>query len=819
MTDTHRLSLELSHMHCASCVNGVEQALATVPGISHATANLATGSVQFEYHGDTAPHAASIALEKLGYPPKITQTTIRIRDMHCASCIHRIERSLIGLPGILEATVNLAKGTAHVRYFCGATTPAALARTVTELGYPASVGHSASEAGNRGTRDSLGLGRTALLAALLTLPVFALEMGGHLIPSLHGFVSETIGLQQSRYLQFALTTFVLFGPGLRFFTRGFPALFRAAPDMDSLVALGTSAAYCYSVVATFAPQNLPPGTDNVYFESAAVIVTLILFGRWLEAQARGRTGKAIQSLIGLQPRTARVERNGAIAERPIDEIMKGDLTVIRPGERVPADGKVISGRSFVDESMITGEPSPAEKSAGHLVIGGTVNGAGTLRVEATEVGRDSVLAQIIASVEQAQAAKLPVQALVDRITAWFVPAVIAVAVLTVAAWLAFGPDPALGPALVAGVSVLIIACPCAMGIATPASIMVGTGRAAELGVLFRQGDALQTLHDAEVIVMDKTGTLTEGRPNLVDLTPVDNFEHTGTLRLAAAVERESEHPVAKAIVRAAELEGLSLPAASRFEPQPGLGVIATVEDHRISIGTERFLEQEGIDTTALRAVGETYGQNGHTVTFLAIDGEAAAVFAVNDPIKDSTPAATAGLRALDMELTMVTGDSAAAANAVAAQVGIEQIVAGVLPDGKVLALQALREGGRRVAFVGDGINDAPALATADVGIAIGSGTDIAIESADIVLMSGNLLGVLTAIEISRRTMRNIRQNLFWAFGYNTLLIPVAAGLFHPVFGLTLSPMLAAAAMSLSSIFVLSNALRLRWIPRLPTRPG
>ena len=815
MTSTQRLSLELSQLHCASCVDRVEQALATVPGVSHVTANLATGSARIEYDGDTTVSEAVFALERLGFPAKTVRTTLRIRNMHCATCIGKVERSLTGSPGVLEATANLANGTAHVRYLSGATTQAALARAITDAGYPASTKSPDSEADDHGTRDSVRLGRLALMAAILALPVFAIEMGGHFIPGVHELVAKSIGSEQSRYLQFALTTLVLFGPGLRFFIRGFPALLRGAPDMESLVALGTSAAYGLSTVATFAPQLLPSGAEHVYFESAAVIVALVLIGRWLEARAKGRTGMAIRNLAGLQARTARVERDETAVELPLDEIVKGDVIVVRPGERIAADGQVISGRSFVNESMITGEPTPVEKSDGHPVIGGTVNGTGALRFKATAVGRDTVLAQIITLVEQAQAAKLPVQALVDRITAWFVPAVIAIAVLTVAVWIAVGPDPGFGPALVAGISVLIIACPCAMGLATPTSIMVGIGRAAELGVLFRRGRALQALHETQIVVMDKTGTLTEGRPKLVDLKLAEGFEHREILQLAAAVETGSEHPIAQAITQAADLEGIDPSPASQFQSIPGSGVAATVKDHRILIGTNQFIEREGIDTTALREVGDAYGQSGHTVIFIAINGETAAVLAITDPVKPSAPEAITALRALDLKITMITGDGEGAANAVAAQLGIDHVVARASPEGKATALKALRKGDQKVAFVGDGINDAPALAAADVGIAVGSGTDVAMETADVVLMSGDLRTVVTAIDMSRRTMRNIRQNLFWAFGYNTLLIPVAAGLFHPLAGLSLSPMLAAAAMSLSSIFVLSNALRLRWATHFP----
>ncbi len=806
-------------MHCASCVGRVERALAAVPGISNVSVNLATGSAQLEYDDDAAVHSAVSALESSGYPARTTQATFGITDMQCSACASRVEGTLTAHPGVLEATVDLAAGSAEIRFLNGTTSTAALAQAVTELGYRASRKNPDLETQDLGAQESAGLGRLTLFAALLALPVFTLEMGGHFIPGVHELIAETIGLQQSRYLQFALATLVLFVPGFRFFVHGIPALIRAAPDMDSLVALGTLAAYCFSTVATFAPQTLPPGTDSVYFESAAVIIVLVLFGRWLEARAKGRAGNAVQSLIGLRSRTARVERGGTSAEIHVDEILKGDVISVRPGERIPADGRVISGESFVDESMITGEPAPVGKQRSDQVIGGTVNGTGSLRFEATAVGKDTVLAQIVALVEQAQAAKLPVQALVDRVTAWFVPAVIAVSALTVTVWLMFGPDPSLGLALVAGVSVLIIACPCAMGLATPTSIMVGTGRAAELGVLFRRGNALQMLEDTEIIVLDKTGTITEGQPKLSDLRPIDSVERTEILRWAAAVEAESEHPIGKAIVRAAETEGLTLPAVSGFAASPGLGVSATADGHRITIGSKGFIESEDADVAELGEVGEVYGQAGHTVLFVAVDGETAAVLAVTDPIKPSASTVTSELQTLGFELAMVTGDSEGAANAVAAQTGIGNVTAGVLPDGKDSALKALRKGGRRVAFVGDGINDAPALASADVGIAIGTGTDVAIETADIVLMSGDLRGILTAIELSRRTMRNIRQNLFWAFGYNTLLIPVAAGLFYPATGMTLSPMLAAAAMSLSSVFVVSNALRLRRAAHSPSEKG
>jgi Cu+-exporting ATPase len=542
-----------------------------------------------------------------------------------------------------------------------------------------------------------------------------------------------------------------------------------------------------------------------------VIVVLILLGRFREARAKGRTGAAIQSLLGLQVKSARVLRNDEIVEVPIETLAIGDIVVVRPGERLAVDGEVVEGFSHVDESMITGEPVPVAKSAGSAVTGGTVNGTGGLQFKATRVGADTTLSQIIRMVEEAQGAKLPIQGLVDRITLWFVPAVMAVALVTVLVWLIFGPDPALTLALVAGVSVLIIACPCAMGLATPTSIMVGTGRAAEMGVLFRKGDALQQLADVDIVALDKTGTVTEGRPELTDLVLADGFERAFVLSRIAAVEARSEHPVAEAIVRAAGKEGVERLRVSEFNSITGHGVSAVVDGKRVLVGADRLMAREGIATDALSDDETRLAKRGRTALYAAIDGRIAAVVGVADPVKSSSRAAIVALHELGLKVAMITGDKRETAEAIAAETGIDTVIAGVLPDGKVDALTELKGNGGRIAFVGDGINDAPALAHADVGIAIGTGTDVAIESADVVLMSGDLRGVVNAYEVSRRTMRNIKENLFWAFAYNTALIPVAAGVLYPAFGVLLSPVLAAGAMALSSVFVLTNALRLRRI--------
>jgi len=815
MNDQTVTSFQIEGLNCASCAGRAEKALIAIKGVARATVNLAAETAQVSYGAPADTHAMIKALSDAGYPAATQEVTLQIEGMSCASCVGRLDKAIAASDGVVDVSVNLATETATVRYATKATTVGEIMATATAAGYPAKPkSGETTDVDDRAARKAseiTRLGWLTLVAALLTLPVFAVEMGSHFIPGVHHWVNANIGAQNSRLMQFALTTLVLFGPGLRFYKIGFPALLKGAPEMNSLVALGTAAAYGFSLVATFTPQLLPQGADNVYFEAAAVIIVLILLGRYLEARAKGHTGEAIRKLVGLQAKTARVERGGEVVELAIDDIVQGDILHVRPGEKIAVDGTVLSGASYVEESMITGEPAPVRKTEGADVVGSTINGEGALVFRATDVGADTVLARIIQMVEMAQGAKLPIQGLVDKITAIFVPVVLVVAALTFMLWFIFGPDPALSFALVAGVSVLIIACPCAMGLATPTSIMVGTGRAAEMGVLFRKGDALQMLQEASVVALDKTGTLTEGHPELTDYTVAKGFLFDDVLRLTAAVESISEHPIAKAIVRAAAEKNMTLPMVSDFTSITGYGVRAVVDDKQILIGADRLLTREGIEFEAFHAQGNELGQTGKTPLYIAIDGVAVAVLAVSDPIKETTPAVIRTLHDLGLKVAMITGDNQGTANAIARELGIDHVVAEVLPDGKVAALNELRSEGTTLAYVGDGINDAPALATADVGIAIGTGTDVAIEAADVVLMSGDLNGVVNAFDISQRTMRNIKQNLFWAFGYNVLLIPVAAGLLYPFYGTMLSPMLAAGAMSLSSVFVLTNALRLRWV--------
>ncbi|KNZ83330.1 ATPase [Providencia stuartii] len=813
-SSANRLSLPVEGMTCASCVGRVERALKAVDNIDTAVVNLATerADITFKEHVDV--DAAIRAIESSGYKVREEITELAIEEMTCASCVGRVEKALTQIPGVIEASVNLATERARIRHLSGAVTVADLEAAVVQAGYkPRRLSDASTnvneQADERREQEERSLRRSLFTAAIFTLPVFIIEMGSHFIPGIHHWVANTLGQQLNWYIQFVLATLVLFGPGLRFFQKGVPALPRAAPDMNSLVAVGTAAAYGYSVVATFMPQILPVGTANVYFEAAVVIVTLILLGRTLEARAKGKTSQAIKRLVGLQAKTARVERDGKMIEIPLDEVATDDIVFVRPGEKIPVDGVVIEGASYVDESMITGEPVPVSKEIGSEVVGGTINKTGAFSFRVTQIGSNTVLAQIIRLVEEAQGSKLPIQALVDKVTMWFVPAVMAGAVITFFIWLIFGPDPALTFALINAVAVLIIACPCAMGLATPTSIMVGTGRAAELGVLFRKGEALQALRDVSVVALDKTGTLTKGRPELTDLVPAEGFEYDEVLALVAAIETRSEHPIAEAIVAAAKEKGISFAAIEEFEAVPGFGVSAKVGGRSVSVGADRFMKQLGLEVSHFQPTALRLGEQGKSPLYAAIDGRLAAIIAVADPIKETTPEAIKALHSLGLKVAMITGDNAATAAAIAKQLGIDEVAAEVLPDGKVAALKQFRSNGNKVAFVGDGINDAPALAEADVGLAIGTGTDVAIEAADVVLMSGDLRGVVDAIALSQATIRNIKQNLFWAFAYNALLIPVAAGLLYPINGTLLSPILAAAAMALSSVFVLGNALRLK----------
>jgi copper-(or silver)-translocating P-type ATPase len=805
----HSTRFSVEGMTCASCVGRVERALKSTEGVEAASVNLATETADVQFGDGVDVTRLVEVLDKAGYPARVEEMTFDVQGMTCASCVGRVERALQAVEGVTKASVNLATETATVTYLSGVQDAGSLAKAIAGAGYEAKPRVEAgAEPVNRKETEAREMRGRLMLAAALTLPIFLIEMGGHLIPALHHWWMMTVPEWLWRMVQFALTTVILAIPGRVFFTKGIPSLLKGAPDMNALVALGAGAAYLFSTVVTFWPQVVPMGAQNVYFEAAAVIVTLILLGRWLEARAKGRTGEAIRKLAGMRAKTARVERGGEVVEVAIEEIRVGDVLHLRPGEKIAVDGKVLSGDSHVDEAMISGEPIPVAKSEGSPVIAGTVNGEGTLTYVAEKVGADTMLAQIIRMVEEAQGAKLPIQSLVDKVTMYFVPVVMALAALTVLIWLIFGPEPALAHALVAGVAVLIIACPCAMGLATPTSIMVGTGRAAELGVLFRKGDALQGLQDVKVIAFDKTGTLTEGRPDVTEVTVLEGDEAV-LLAEVAAVEAKSEHPIARAIERAAEARGLALPSVDKARAIAGHGIKAEIGNVTLHVGNMRLMTREKIDTTPFETPLEALAEKGRTPVLVARNGVPVMVIGISDPVRPASRKAVEALHARGIKVAMVSGDTRRAAEVIARDLGIDHVEAEVLPKGKAKIVTALQEAHGSVGFVGDGINDAPALASADVGIAVGTGTDVAIEAADVVLMGGDPAAVVTAYDVSRKTMINIRQNLFWAFAYNAVLIPVAAGVLYPRFGVQLSPMLGAAAMAMSSVFVVSNALRLR----------
>lgn len=809
-TTPRTLNFPVSGLTCAACVKRATQALEKVAGVLSAQVNLATESAQVTAVDTMSTASLVQALHQAGYPARTESFEVNLTGMHCASCVGKLEQAFLALDGVLHARVNLATESATIEALAGIVQVPQLLAASKQAGYSAQL-KSENRANAQAEKEKgiRSLQNSFWFAFLLTLPVFIVEMGGHFIPALHSWLSQHVSQSLNWQVQFALTTLVLIFPGRRFYQIGLPALFRGSPDMNSLVAIGTLAAWGFSTLVTYAPQLFPVASQHVYFEAAAVIVTLILLGRLLEARAKGRTGDAIKHLLSLQGQTARVRINGELREVSIDELSVGMEVEVRPGERIAVDGQVISGQSYVDESMLTGEPDPVTKTIGSELVGGTVNKNGALTYTVTHVGQDTVLAQIIRMVEQAQGARLPVQALVDKVTAVFVPVVLVLAALTFVVWLSFGHSPALSFALVNTVAVLIIACPCAMGLATPVSIMVGTGRAAEAGVLFRQGESLQTLRDTQVIALDKTGTLTQGKPELTDFYTQAGFHAEQLLAIVAAVEQQSEHPIAEALLAAAKQKELHLPTVTEFQSLTGLGVQAKVEEQLILIGADRLLRQHQIDLSPFTTQAAQLAAEGKSPLYVAVNNQLAAIVAVADTLRSTTKAAIHALHQQGLTVAMITGDNKGTAQAIAQQLNIDHVVAEVMPEGKVAAVQQLRQSYGKVAFVGDGINDAPALAEADVGIAIGSGTDVAIESADVVLMRADLEGVVHARAISQATIRNIKQNLFWAFAYNACLIPVAAGVLYPAFGVLLSPILAAAAMALSSLFVITNALRLR----------
>ncbi|MDR7544285.1 MAG: heavy metal translocating P-type ATPase [Armatimonadota bacterium] len=807
-TRTKRIELPVAGMSCASCVARVEHGLQSTPGVAQAQVNFAAerAAVTFD-PGRISVKDLIAAVHGAGYQVPHEKVTIPIVGMSCASCVERVEHALRALDGVVEASVNLATEQATVEYVPGLVGPDDLRRAVRAAGYEAPVGEEPTvdrEAARR-ARELRSLRRRLVGAALLSLPLLwgsLPHMGLRILAPafLHDWT-----------VQFLLATPVQFWAGWRFYRGAWAALRHGAADMNTLIATGTSAAYLYSAAATFAPGWFATGgvRPSVYYETAAIIILFILLGRYLEALAKGRTSDAIRRLVGLQARTARVIRDGTEREVPTDAVVPDDIVVVRPGEKIPVDGVVTEGFSTVDESMITGESMPVEKGPGSAVIGATLNRTGTFRFRATKVGRETTLAQIIRLVEEAQGTKAPIQRLADRVAAYFVPAVIGIALLTAAVWYWFGPQPAATYALLNFVAVLIIACPCALGLATHTAIMVGTGRGAEAGILIRGGDALEVAHKITAVVLDKTGTLTRGRPAVTDVVPAAGFDEETLLRLVASAERGSEHPIGEAIVARAQAAGLRLAEPTAFEAVPGQGVRALVDGRTVLVGNDALMALHGVRLDGLGAQADALAAAGKTPMLAAVDGWPAGLIAVADTLKPYSREVVAALQKMGLLVVMLTGDNRRTADAIARQVGVDRVVAEVKPAEKAAQVEALQREGHVVAMVGDGINDAPALMRADLGIAIGAGTDVAIESAGIVLIGEDLRGVLAAIALSRRTMRTIRQNLFWAFAYNVALIPVAAGALYPLAGVLLSPVLAALAMAASSVTVVSNSLRLR----------
>jgi Cu+-exporting ATPase len=817
-----RIELPVEGMTCASCVARIERGLKKLPGIRAASVNLASERALVEFDPQVLGEERIIqTIAELGYGVRTERHVYGVKGMTCAACAARVERALRKVPGVLEANVNLASERASVEFNPLQVTFTDLQKAVADAGYELFVVEEAKVEGlDEARRKELETLRLkVIVASALGILIF---LGS--FPEWFPWVPSVL---QNRWVLWALATPVQFWAGWQFYKGGIAALRHLDANMNTLIALGTSAAYLYSAVATVFPeafmlrQNMP----EVYFDTAAIIIALILLGRYLEARARGRASEAIRRLMGLRPRPARVVRAGQELEIPAEEIRPGDTVVVRPGERIPVDGVVLEGQSLVDESMITGESLPVEKGPDATVIGGTVNLTGSFTFRATRVGGDTVLSQIIRLVEEAQGSKAPIQRLADVISGYFVPAVIAIALATFTVWYLVGPEPRLTHAILNAVAVLVIACPCALGLATPTAIMVATGKGAEHGVLIRSGEALEIAHKIDVVVLDKTGTITEGKPTASEVLPAEGVHETQLLRLAAAAEKRSEHPIARAVLAAAQARGIPIPEPQSFEAVPGRGVRAKLEDTQVLIGNLALLEEHGIDTAVLSSEAEALAEEGRTVMAVAADGKILGLIGLVDTIKPHAAEAVKQLHSLGIKVVMLTGDNRRAAAYVARVTGIDEFHAEALPQHKLEVIRRLRREGHVVAMVGDGINDAPALAEATVGIAIGTGTDIAMETADITLMSGDLRNIATAIDLSRRAIRTIKQNLFWAFFYNVILIPVAAGGLYLVFGSSgvpgpvrpflgdygfLNPVLAALAMAFSSVTVVNNSLRLRW---------
>ena len=803
------VSLPITGMSCASCAAKIEKGITGLSGIITASVNFATEKISITYDPEKV-HLNDFVktIKELGYGAGVESVTISVRGMSCASCVQKVTKALNRVDGVVSASVNFAAERADINYLPTVATLDDLMAAIRDAGYeplPQAKEEDLLERDARIKREELSkLKRKFIFAAAVSVPVMIGTMAD-ILPWVPDFLASNL-------LLLILATPVQFWSGWQFYRGAWAALKHFSADMNTLIAVGTSSAYFYSAAVTVFPDLFAAGggmDHAVYFDTATVIIALILLGRLLELRARGQTGEAIKKLIGLKAKTARVIRQGTEVDVPAADVLAGEIIVVRPGEKIPVDGVITEGFSTIDESMISGESLPVEKKAGDEVIGATMNRTGTFRFRATRVGKDTTLSQIVKMVEQAQGSKPPIARLVDVIAGYFVPAVIALAIITFIIWYAFGSEPALTFALLNFIAVLIIACPCAMGLATPTSIMVGTGKGAENGILIRGGESLETAHKLDTIVLDKTGTLTKGQPSVKGVSPLSGSTAEEMIFFAASAEKGSEHPLGEAIVRRAVELGVKPADPIGFEALPGRGIQATVQGTEVLLGNELLLSEKGIDVAPARSEAERFSDEGMTPVFLAVGAKLRGTIAIADTLKENSKEAIDAFKRLKLEVVIITGDNKRTAKAVAAELGVKRVLAEVLPQDKAREVKKLQDEGRKVAMVGDGINDAPALAQADVGIAIGTGTDVAMEASDITLIGGDLRSIVTAIALSRATIRNIKQNLFWAFIYNILLIPVAAGALYPAFGILLNPMYAAAAMGLSSVSVVSNALRLK----------
>ena len=805
-------SFKIEGMTCAACVRAIERATRKLEGVEESNVNLATEKMNITFdESRVSIKDIQDAVEKAGYKALDDSKSkiLKIEGMTCAACARAIERATRKLDGVMESNVNLATEKLSIRYDSSKVRVSDIKRAVENAGYKVMEEEiTVDDEKNRKDEQIRLLWKRFIISAVFTVPVLYMSMGHMIGLPLPEFVDPMMNPQAFALTQLILTLPVII-TGYRYYTIGFRTLFKGSPNMDSLIAIGTSAAVLYGVFATVKIMlgDISYAKD-LYFESADVIITLITLGKYFESVSKGRTSEAIKKLMGLAPKTAVIVRDGKEIEIPIDEVEVGDIILVKPGEKMPVDGEVVEGMTSVDESMLTGESIPVEKNIGDKIIGASINKNGTIKYKATKVGKDTALAQIIKLVEDAQGSKAPIAKLADVISGYFVPIVITLAIISGLGWYFIGKESAIF-SLTIFISVLVIACPCALGLATPTAIMVGTGKGAEHGVLIKSGVALETAHKIKTIVFDKTGTITEGKPKVTDVIAAGGVDKDELLQLAASAEKGSEHPLGEAIVKSAEEKGMDFKKLDFFKAIPGFGIQVRIDGKDILLGNKKLLTENNVPLENQEEMYEKLAQEGKTPMYAAVDGKIAGIIAVADTVKESSRRAIEKLHKLGIEVAMITGDNKRTAEAIGKQVGIDKILAEVLPQDKANEVKKFQENGRKVAMVGDGINDAPALAQADVGIAIGSGTDVAIESADIVLMRSDLVDVPTAIQLSKSTIKNIKENLFWAFGYNTLGIPIAMGFLHIFGGPLLNPMIAGAAMSLSSVSVVSNALRLK----------